>query len=318
MNDPNYYKAQQSPANFEVMKCLSKLNAKEGIGKNIAFYYGIAIITVEAITALVSGFYGMKVVSNNITKILNRIGNINNNNNNLDNIFRYRKNKNQENINTSKRVINIPPKRFNSNNNIIISEFIPPEYNFKFFKLRDKGVIKKFERSKIPFEINPNTKYLLERRKGVDYPEDYLEGPFFNDQNIVQIVDNIDEINSNTNTNNDKFTNNGNPNNENNYISSNGNIIYKNGSEDEDIKEEDIISEKKELSKIKTNKNNINQNNKINKDKDKDFITIRKIKGQNTNYSNNDKNNKITIEEYIEQNRSRKKITTRPRRNCYA
>ena len=45
------------------------------------------------------------------------------------------------------------------------------------------------ERSKVPFDINPDTNYLIERRKGVDYPEDYLDGPYFPDQNIVIITD---------------------------------------------------------------------------------------------------------------------------------
>jgi hypothetical protein len=69
------------------------------------------------------------------------------------------------------------------------AEYIPPDYNFKFFRLKDKGVMKKIERNKIPFEINPDTKYLIERREGIDYPEDYLEGPYFQNQNMLVIVD---------------------------------------------------------------------------------------------------------------------------------
>ena len=68
-------------------------------------------------------------------------------------------------------------------------EYIPPDYNFKFFKPNDKGVIKKIDRSKIPFEINPDTRYLLERKKGIEYPENYLNGPYFQEQNIVIITD---------------------------------------------------------------------------------------------------------------------------------
>jgi hypothetical protein len=73
-------------------------------------------------------------------------------------------------------------------------EYIPPEYNFKYFKNNDKGVMKKVERSKIPFEVNPDTQYLIERREGIEYPEDYLKGPYYQDQNIIVLTDekNID------------------------------------------------------------------------------------------------------------------------------
>ena len=77
-----------------------------------------------------------------------------------------------------------------SENNNVKAEYIPPDYNFKFFKPKDRGLMKKIERSKVPFDIDPDTNYLIERRKGVDYPEDYLDGPYFPDQNIVIITDN--------------------------------------------------------------------------------------------------------------------------------
>ena len=38
------------------------------------------------------------------------------------------------------------------------AEFMPPEYNFKFFKPNDKGIVKKIERSKIPFETQKDIK----------------------------------------------------------------------------------------------------------------------------------------------------------------
>ena len=75
------------------------------------------------------------------------------------------------------------------NRNGMKVEYIQPEYNFKFFKNNEKGVMKKIERSKIPFDISPNTKYLLEIKKGIDYPEDYLDGPYYQDQNILIITD---------------------------------------------------------------------------------------------------------------------------------
>ena len=49
-------------------------------------------------------------------------------------------------------------KIYSSSNNK--AEYIPPDYNFKYFKPKDKGVIKKIERSEIPFDIRPDTNYL--------------------------------------------------------------------------------------------------------------------------------------------------------------
>jgi hypothetical protein len=69
------------------------------------------------------------------------------------------------------------------------AQYIPPDYNFKFFKPKDKGLMKKIERDKIPFDVDPDTNYLIERRKGIDYPEDYLDGPYFPEQNLVIITD---------------------------------------------------------------------------------------------------------------------------------
>ena len=76
-------------------------------------------------------------------------------------------------------------KIYSSTNNK--AEYIPPDYNFKFFKPSDKGVIKPVERSEIPFDINPDTKYLIEIRKGVDYADDYLYGPYLPNQNIIVV-----------------------------------------------------------------------------------------------------------------------------------
>jgi hypothetical protein len=66
---------------------------------------------------------------------------------------------NKETFNDNKK------KKSSENNNK--AEYIPPEYNFKFFKPKDKGVMKKMERSLIPFEVNHDTIYLIERRKGI-------------------------------------------------------------------------------------------------------------------------------------------------------
>ena len=87
----------------------------------------------------------------------------------------------------SEEIILDKNKIYTSTNNK--AEYIPPDYNFKFFKTSDKGVIKSVEKSEIPFEIDPDTKYLIERRKGVDYADDYLYGPYLPNQNILVITD---------------------------------------------------------------------------------------------------------------------------------
>ena len=94
--------------------------------------------------------------------------------NNRDNIYDNKNNKKKDS---------------SDNNNNIKAEYIPPDYNFKFFRPKDKSVMKKIDRSEIPFDINPETNYLIERRKGIDYPEDYLNGPYYPEQNIIIIID---------------------------------------------------------------------------------------------------------------------------------
>jgi hypothetical protein len=53
-------------------------------------------------------------------------------------------------------------------------EYIPSEYITKFFKSNDWGVLKKIDRSKIPFKISPDTKYLVDKRSGGDSECNYL------------------------------------------------------------------------------------------------------------------------------------------------
>ena len=87
------------------------------------------------------------------------------------------------------------------------AEFMPMNYNFKYFKTTDKGVIKKIERSKLLFEVDPSIKYLLERKDNINYDKDYLEGPFLPNQNIIEIIDKENpnpktKLNMNINNNN--------------------------------------------------------------------------------------------------------------------
>jgi hypothetical protein len=110
------------------------------------------------------------------------------------------------------------------------AEFIPPQYNFKFFKPGDKGVVKKIKRSEIPFIVDKDTQILLEGKKGNIYDANYLEGPFFEEQNILEII----EDNKNNNDIYDLNKNNvvifDNKNNKNLKKNPNGKIsIYDNG-----------------------------------------------------------------------------------------
>ena len=108
--------------------------------------------------------------------------------------------KNKKKINIENE-INNKTKVSNKYNTVNIysdkkAEFIPPQYNFKFFKPNDKGIVKKIERSKIPFDVDKDTKILIETKKDVIYDDNYLDGPFYEDQNIIEI---IDDTNNNTN-----------------------------------------------------------------------------------------------------------------------
>jgi hypothetical protein len=168
----------------------------------------------------------VKDMINGIRNILNKV-NINNYFLKKNKFFKHDKMKSDKILSSTSRALNNPPKKNNNeesstekedntiiekdlvsddskksniNNEIILdkdkilsstnnkAEYIPPDYNFKFFKSSDKGVIKPIEISEIPFEINPDTKYLIERRKGIEYAEDYLYGPYLQTQNILVIT----------------------------------------------------------------------------------------------------------------------------------
>ena len=164
---------------------------------------------------------------------------------------------------------------YNNKNKILDSnskaEFIPSEFNFKFFKSNDKGVKQKIVRNKIPFDIKPDTKYLLERKKEINYPKNYLNGPFLSDQNIIEI---INENSTTTKYKKNEYNNN--------YIN--------NIDKDED---KELKTKKIDIPKINFNQNFNNENNNLGS-KDKDIIRIRKILPH--------KNNKINGEVYNDEN----------------
>ena len=134
-----------------------------------------------------------------------------------------------------------------SNNYYYKAEYIPQEYNTKFFKPTDKGVIKKIDRSKLPFKIAGDTKYLIEKRKGIEYDSNYLYGQYSPSQNILIITDG----------NNTDITN-----------------IVKY------IKSEKLVDNKLNKNDMKLGEKKIfgNLNTNYSKYTDKDFITVKKIK----------------------------------------
>ena len=79
------------------------------------------------------------------------------------------------------------------------AEFIPPEYNFKFFKKDDIGITKKIKRSEIPFQVKSKTKYLLEYKENIDYDENYLNGPIYLNQNMLEIIEDETQVENNIN-----------------------------------------------------------------------------------------------------------------------
>ena len=117
-------------------------------------------------------------------------------------LFNFNKNKQEnENINKDKTSFDLDIKDIDSNsknnNNEFIevkdikgkAEFIPPEYNFKFFKPSESGVIRKISRKEIPFKISPTTKYLLEQKSNINYSTNYLDGPIYANQNMIEIIE---------------------------------------------------------------------------------------------------------------------------------
>ena len=175
-------------------------------------------------------------------------------------------------------------------NNDIKAEYIPPEFNFKFFKLNDKGVIKKIERSKLPFKIEPDTRYLIEAREGVNYDEDYLNGPFYSDQNILVVVDSNSDINYKDIIQNMKKDNldKTNAKSDNHNITNNSISISYIHNNKEDAKVE-------QKSPIKNRNINIHNKDFRNTKGEKSFITIKKL-----SLYKPQKNEKITIEDYNE------------------
>ena len=178
-----------------------------------------------------------------------------NSNNNLQYFYEpitrpnYKKIRRRNNyVNQVPTKANLNAKINNNNYSEFKAEFIPPKYNFKFFKPHDRGVMKRIQRSEIPFKVNLDTRILLELREDVSYPKNYLKGPFYENQNIIEIIDDNDKDNIRFIKNDkvSKFTGNSKSNNisvKNTY--SNDNIIItkslKSNSKKDDLIKDEII-----------------------------------------------------------------------------
>ena len=300
LNNPDFYLPTQSSTNAEIIKCLFNFTLKQAIIKNEMFYCCSIMTLAQIILVFITSFINIKNTINDIRHILNKV--------NIKNYF-MKKNKvkinkyeNDNIISSTNRELYNPPKKNNNNedndfnntklekdldskiNNTIIldkdkiyssnnnkAEYIPPDYNFKYFKPKDKGVMKKIERNELPFEINPDTNYLIERREGIDYADDYLNGPYLKNQNILVIVNEKIHI-ENKNKNKSPKTNN--------------NILSLNNANNSDNLNNDNLKEdkKENNSKIRNNKlysNFLNAN-------EKNFVSTKPIKS-NLKPINNEK-----------------------------
>ena len=203
-NENAVIQSQNGETNFPVLKCISVLGDSKRFKKNIAFYYMLIIIIIEIgllIMTLLFGiktftlFFSNKICSNDIRE--------DNNINNNDTIEINEKDKNKnnkydyENIKTTQRILNSPPIKKNNednneenNNDKNEIEFIPEEFIFLYFNDNDKGVRKQVDKKDIPFDINKNTKVLLQKMENVDYTIVKASGPFHEEQNLIEIIDN--------------------------------------------------------------------------------------------------------------------------------
>ena len=205
--------SQHGNTNFPVIRCISVWKKFSRILQTIPFYYHIIVLIIEIILLILTLVFGMKNMQNYFQ---NRICNLNN----IDDDFgleinekKNLKSKKQKSgyIKTTERNLDNPPKRNNvenkdnkEDNNEI--QFIPDEFIFLYFNDSDKGVRKQIEKKFVPFEVNKNTKVLLQKMKGVDYKNVNASGPFKSDQNILELIDSPQEelisVNENNSANN--------------------------------------------------------------------------------------------------------------------
>ena len=179
---------QKSSSNIEVMKCLPNLSNSKSLSKNGGFIYSLIIMILEAILAIVIIFIGINSLS---LKLKNKIDKKDDNIEKIEvNVINTNNKKTYEDIKTSERNLDNPPKKKINDFKI---EFIPQEYVFLFFSQGEKGIIKKVEKDSVPFKIQYNTRILLEQKKGVNYDNIKPRGPFPIGQNVLVVVDSMDD-----------------------------------------------------------------------------------------------------------------------------
>ena len=197
--------AEHGNTNFPVLKCISVWKNFKRIAETIPFYYHIIIIILEIILLILTLAFGVKNMQNYFQ---NRICNLNNIDEDIildineKKKFKAKKEK-VGYIKTTERNLDNPPKKNNdeskvdnnNNNNNDKNEiqFIPEEFIFLYFNDTDKGMRKQIEKKFVPFEINKNTKVLLQKMKGVDYKNVNASGPFKSDQNLLEIIESPEE-----------------------------------------------------------------------------------------------------------------------------
>ena len=187
--------SQDGTTNFPVLKCISVLGDSKRIKNNIAFYYMLLIFIIEICFLVLNILFGYssfrlyfnnKIIDNDITE----------ENIEIEIANKQEKPNYDEVVKTTQRELNNPPIR--NNNNIEEEEeekeerngieFIPEEFVFLYFNDGDKGVKKQVEKTELPFDIKEKTKILLQKIENYDYANVNADGPFPEDQNIIEII----------------------------------------------------------------------------------------------------------------------------------
>ena len=198
--------SQEGPTNFPVLKCISVWkDTKRLFKKNIAFYYNIIIIIILICLLVLALTLGLNILQNYLDrKILNK-NDEKTKEGDEDPKFDLKEKKKKkvektdgyaqttENVQTTEKRLNSPPKKKSEEDSENEIQFIPDEYVFIYFNNGDKGVRKKLEKNLIVFDLNKNVKILLQKIDGVDYSKVKANGPFEKDQNILEIIDGNDE-----------------------------------------------------------------------------------------------------------------------------
>ena len=204
INDYNISVAQSGKTNFPVLKCLSIWKDINRVFKNnYILYYHLIVIVLEIVLLLLIILIGFKRLHNfleNKVCDIDHFVDINEKELDIDNLDekKIKKNKKlkirnkhilEDYIQTTEKNLNNPPKK-EKNNEI---QFIPDEFIFLYFNEKDRGVRKKIERDLLPFDVNKNTKLLLQKIDGVDYSDVKASGPFKEEQNLLEIIDENDK-----------------------------------------------------------------------------------------------------------------------------